>query len=616
MWDGFFTRAVERLAWAAPTLHCDAGPAASATATVSSPAAEGETPAPAGPAADAPTTAVSTESSSAGGEDEAARLRPATQARQQRQQQQQQEEEMQQLRRLVVSSQGRKVRVNEVRVEGVRHTRTALVQAVVAPLLAGRDDAARETGAAAAAETAAAPGGGSGVAGGSGDDGSLLALGELLERTRAAGARLVRLGIFKKVEVGLDAAAVPPADSLVGREAALRARAEGVGRDGVDVVFTVEELPRLWGQTGTSVGNNEGSMFTALRLRNVFGGAETLEANVSYGVETTSLPAFEGEPATSSTTAASPAAGLSALGSNQSTTAFEAAFARPVGADPDVRAELRASKFHRNLALYSAHSEAVTGIAARFKLLNTIIGDHELGYDLSWRHVFGLAKDASFTVRRDAGHSLKSALSYSLCLDRRDDALLPTSGHFFKGFLELAGIGGDVLHAKGEVDGQVHVPLARGFSASASARSGLVFPLAPDRPNRILDRFYVGGPLSVRGFQQHGIGPKDGADRVGGDLYVTGGVSVFAPLPYLVDAPIKAHLFANAGNLIQLDQESTRIVESARRLFGTISSSVGLGLAVRFSMLRLEVNYCLPVTATTADAIKPGLQFGVGLHFS
>ena len=40
--------------------------------------------------------------------------------------------------------------------------------------------------------------------------------------------------------------------------------------------------------------------------------------------------------------------------------------------------------------------------------------------------------------------------------------------------------------------------------------------------SRINDRFQLGGPADVRGFRLSGLGPHDGADAVGGDVYAAG----------------------------------------------------------------------------------------------
>ncbi|KAJ3343662.1 hypothetical protein HDU83_005573 [Entophlyctis luteolus] len=105
------------------------------------------------------------------------------------------------------------------------------------------------------------------------------------------------------------------------------------------------------------------------------------------------------------------------------------------------------------------------------------------------------------------------------------------------------------------------------------------------------------------------------ADVIGGDMFTLANISLFTPLPYLKDMPIKGHLFANAGNMIKFDDERN-LKSSTQRLLSHLSTSVGLGIAVRFSVLRLEINYCFPLRVSSTDNIKPGLQFGVGLHFS
>ncbi len=50
-------------------------------------------------------------------------------------------------------------------------------------------------------------------------------------------------------------------------------------------------------------------------------------------------------------------------------------------------------------------------------------------------------------------------------------------------------------------------------------------------------------------------------------------------------------------------------------LLHTPSISVGLGCMIRFSILRAEINYAVPIALHAHDLGKPGLQFGLGLQF-
>jgi outer membrane protein insertion porin family len=45
------------------------------------------------------------------------------------------------------------------------------------------------------------------------------------------------------------------------------------------------------------------------------------------------------------------------------------------------------------------------------------------------------------------------------------------------------------------------------------------------------------------------------------------------------------------------------------------SVAVGFGLIYRHSIARLELNYCIPLTAARNDQVHRGLQFGIGLNF-
>lgn len=104
---------------------------------------------------------------------------------------------------------------------------------------------------------------------------------------------------------------------------------------------------------------------------------------------------------------------------------------------------------------------------------------------------------------------------------------------------------------------------------------------------RLLSRFYLGGPTSVRGFGMYSIGPQsegktNGAwydwwslgvsrmlmccicalwvsgDYLGGEAYWAGGVHLYTPLPFRPGKGgfgdlFRMHFFLNAGNLCNLN---------------------------------------------------------------
>jgi outer membrane protein insertion porin family len=62
--------------------------------------------------------------------------------------------------------------------------------------------------------------------------------------------------------------------------------------------------------------------------------------------------------------------------------------------------------------------------------------------------------DATFDVREQSGHSLKSSVKYTNIIDRRDHNNLPTKGGYLKTSGELAGLGGNVNFVRFNLDYQ------------------------------------------------------------------------------------------------------------------------------------------------------------------
>ncbi|CAG8465561.1 667_t:CDS:10 [Diversispora eburnea] len=351
--------------------------------------------------------------------------------------------------------------------------------------------------------------------------------------------------------------------------------------DAIDVILSVEEKSRFWIKTGTEIGNDSGSANISLNIRNVFGGAETLEAFMSASTQTSHV--------------------------------FEFCLAKPINGNPDSKIDITAFSLTRNNQNFSSHDEILRGVALRWRGLSRL-GFHELSYGSTWRQVCNIAQQATLSIRESAGHSLKSSLTHNFIRDRRDDIMLPSRGYYLRLFQEIAGLGGDVCFLKTETESQLNFPLGKGFILSTSLRNGLLFQ-TDGQKSKISDRFFLGGAQSIRGFKLNGIGPReDKKDSLGGDIYVAGGLSLFTPLPKLHQHPVKGHLFLNGGSLLQFNP-SQPLLKSIKGLSKAPSVSAGIGIVYRSSILRLEVNFCLPLLATTTDKLQKGLQLGLGFNF-
>ena len=376
----------------------------------------------------------------------------------------------------------------------------------------------------------------------------------------------------------------------------------------VAVFLSVKERGKVTAKTGTDLGNAEGSAYLNVQWRNLLGGAETLDVNASLGTRTRS--------------------------------AYQAAFDTPILSNPDLRWQLAGLQSSTQNA-FASHEQIVRGGWTKLRWLSGTGATHEFAYNGLWRQITGLAQNASPTVRHDAGDTVKSSISYSWTKDQRDQPMLPSKGYMTKFSSEIAGWGplqGDVAFNKTEVQSQtaISIPLPgihnSGISFTTGLGAGLLYPLTlgsgkSPTMSRINDRFQLGGPTDVRGFRLSGLGPHDGADAVGGDVYVAGSANLLVPLPKVgPEKPLRLQAFVNGGRLLAIrgekegdmtsDEVRSSVSETIKQLGdGLPSMSAGVGLVYAHPAARFELNFSLPLTLRQGEEGRKGLQFGVGISF-
>ncbi|KAH0563148.1 hypothetical protein GP486_002286 [Trichoglossum hirsutum] len=355
------------------------------------------------------------------------------------------------------------------------------------------------------------------------------------------------------------------------------------------------------------LGNAEGSAYGNLLWRNILGGAETLNLNASLGTRTRS--------------------------------AYSIGFETPILSNPDFRWEIGgiASSTQKS---WASHEEVLKGVGTKLRWSNGG-HNHELGFSNTWRQVTGLAGNASPTVRYSAGDSFKSSITHTYINERRDYPLLPSRGYFIKSVSEIAGWGplkGDVAFWKSEVESQAALPIpipgikgASGISLTTGFRAGLLYPLAllgesSPQLSRINDRFQLGGPTDVRGFRLAGLGPRDGSDALGGDVYAAGSVNLLFPFPRVgADKPLRLQAFVNGGRLLALKKLGEKADNQAvqKSVHSTIaelgnglpSLAAGVGIVYAHPVARFELNFSLPLVLRKGEEGRKGLSFGVGINF-
>ncbi|TFK47553.1 hypothetical protein OE88DRAFT_1685927 [Heliocybe sulcata] len=423
------------------------------------------------------------------------------------------------------------LRVASVRVEGAPHTRSSFLGFLVNPLLPpGTSDSTLES---------------------------------VLHTTRRISHRLQDSDIFSYIEAKLEASSNPLAAD-----------------QDVDVVFKTREKGRFYVKTSTEFGNNEGGASATARIRNAFGGAESLEANVSFGTKTRR--------------------------------SYYANLSVPVSHNLWTWADLSVFGLDRDNSSYASSTEGLRGAKAAIRSGSLLSGRHELAYEAVLRHIGSLTPSASISIREAAGETFKSSVSHSWTLDTRNDKMMASRGFYLKFFHEFAGLGGDASFYKSEAEAQCSRSIFPGVALSGALKTGFLRGIS--HPILFPDRFQLGGPTSVRMFRTNSMGPRDGPDSLGGDLYWSAGLSVISDLPKKPHWPLKLHGFVNAGRLDALDK-SKSIQENVVSCITKPSVSVGLGLIYRFDPVRVEVNFGLPLVASKSDGYRRGFQVGMGLDF-
>ena len=126
------------------------------------------------------------------------------------------------------------------------------------------------------------------------------------------------------------------------------------------------------------------------------------------------------------------------------------------------------------------------------------------------------------------------------------------------------------------------------------------------------ERFYLGGPRSLRGYEDNTVGPRDSSNRaIGGNLKVFGSVEIIWPLPFLGEdnRQFRVTTFYDTGNVYNLDNDSAEDFS-----FGSLRSSFGAGVLWLSPVGVLNVSYALPISDKAGDRLQ-SFQFTFGRTF-
>lgn len=387
---------------------------------------------------------------------------------------------------------------------------------------------------------------------------------DVIMRAHKVRRALDSIGCFRDIGVFIDVSSGPEATP-----------------EGLEVTFQVKELSRIVGGINTTVSENEGNLVIGVKMPNVAGRGEKLQAEYSMGYRSTS---------------------------NFSLTAT-----KPYPQKPLVPV-LSASVFQQNHEYpWSGYRLLDRGMLFDVAFKTSGSTKHNLQWEGLVRDTSVLSKTTSFKVRESSGPQMKSVLRHIVTVDHRDEPIFPTRGARVQFTSEVSGLGGGVAYLKSDLQAEANIPLAENVVLQLSGAMGVLHDVFG---TELSEHFYLGGPTTLRGFRQRGVGPHSDGQATGGRVYWCSGLHLYTPLPFNpgkggLGELFRSHVFVNAGCLAPPDQTSTALQALSEARF-----SAGAGITLRLGRVaRAEINYCIPVRACAGDAPAPGLQLGVGAHF-
>jgi outer membrane protein insertion porin family len=168
-----------------------------------------------------------------------------------------------------------------------------------------------------------------------------------------------------------------------------------------------------------------------------------------------------------------------------------------------------------------------------------------VGYRLTQDDILHVKNPDDAFLRDEEGTRITSLVSGTIGRDSRDSIQTPSKGGQLAWSTELAGLGGDHHYSKTTLFMTYFQPVWFGHILSGRAEGGYGFGFGDERLP-VFERFYLGGPNSIRSFKTRQISPQDEfGTRIGGTSEVLGNIEYLIPLPF----DVRLAAFFDIGNV-------------------------------------------------------------------
>ena len=226
-------------------------------------------------------------------------------------------------------------------------------------------------------------------------------------------------------------------------------------------------------------------------------------------------------------------------------------------------------------------------------------------------------------------NSIKFNTSYSY--DTRNDGIFPDRGVLQRIQAIAALPGGDLTYWKMEWDGRIYSPLGKGYTGLLKGHVGYGEAYGGTSGLPFFENFYAGGPRTVRGFDEHSLGPQDLYGRaLGGHTTVVFNAEVLIPMPKALAEfkSVRFSGFLDAGN-VWSDSGYSFVEKTGDYVRGADGKPLAIGKTFSFSDMRastgvsaswmspfgmLAVSYAFPLRDKWYDEVQK-FQFNFGAQY-
>ncbi len=342
------------------------------------------------------------------------------------------------------------------------------------------------------------------------------------------------------------------------------------GDEKIDLNITVEEQPTGSVSAGVGVGSSGSTISSSIVEKNLFGKGIIIDSNVSIGTEKISgnvgfsIPDFMNTDNLFNYN-------IFALSTDYTNSGYES---KKIG-------NVLATRFniYENVSLK-------TGFAIDLDSIDT-------------------NPSASNLYKSREGDYLTYKGFYNIVNDRRNSGFQPTKGYRLGFGQGLAMPGSDITYLENNINGVVYHSISNDYVVSL--KSGLNTINSLDNNDvKLSDRKFL-RQTKLRGFENYGVGPKDGSDHIGGNYSAYASLSTTIPNPIPDSWNAKSILFLDTGNVWGVDFNDS--IDSNK-----LRSSAGISLEWVSPLGPLSITLSENISKADGD-LEESFSFQIGSNF-